>query len=152
MTQPGDGILVQTPVYYPFYRVIRNNGRRIVENPLVYHDGKYTVDFEDLEKKIREEDVKLLILCSPHNPICRVWTLEELQKLGGICKKFGVQVIADEIHCDFALPGYTHTPFLVACPDMADRTLVCTAQDLQFGGHAGFQYFYPRGGTAQRLP
>lgn len=132
MTQPGDGILVQTPVYYPFYRVIRNNGRRIVENPLVYHDGKYTVDFEDLEKKIREEDVKLLILCSPHNPICRVWTLEELQKLGGICKKYGVHVIADEIHCDFALPGYTHTPFLVACPDMADRTLVCTAPSKTF--------------------
>lgn len=132
MTRPGDSVLVQTPVYYPFYRVIQNNGRRIVENPLRYHEGKYTVDFEDLEKKIQEEDVKLLILCSPHNPICRVWTVEELQKLGAICKKHGVQVIADEIHCDFALPGYTHTPFLVACPDLADRTLVCTAPSKTF--------------------
>ena len=132
MTKPGDAVLIQTPVYFPFYRVINNNGRKVVENPLVYRDGRYSVDFEDLERKILEQDVKLMILCSPHNPICRVWTLEELQTLGAICKKHGVQVVADEIHCDFTLPGVTHTPFLKACPDMAEQTLVCTAPSKTF--------------------
>ncbi len=132
MTQPGDAVLIQTPVYYPFYRVILNNDRKVVENPLVYRDGKYSVDFEDFERKITEQDVKLFILCSPHNPICRVWTVEELQKVGAICKKHGVRVVADEIHCDFTLPGYTHTPFLKACPELMEDTLVCTAPSKTF--------------------
>lgn len=132
MTEPGESVLVQPPVYYPFYRVISNNGRRIVENPLCYVNGKYSVDFEDFEEKILRERVKLFVLCSPHNPICRVWTAEELEKLGAICKKHGVKVISDEIHCDFTLPGHVHTPFLKACPEMADQTLVCTAPSKTF--------------------
>lgn len=132
MTEPGDAVLVQTPVYYPFYRVIENNDRRIVENPLRYEKGRYTVDFEDFERKLADEKVKLFILCSPHNPICRVWTEEELRKVGALCEKYGVQVVADEIHCDFALPGYTHTPFLKACPELAERTLICTAPSKTF--------------------
>lgn len=132
MTKPGDAVLVQPPVYYPFYRVVEQNGRRLVESPLCYENGRYTIDFADFERKVVQEKVKLFILCSPHNPICRVWTAEELQAIGAICKKHGVQVVADEIHCDFTLPGHTHTPFLKACPEMAEQTVVCTAPSKTF--------------------
>lgn len=131
-TQAGDAVLVQPPVYYPFYNVIRQNGRKIVESPLVYENGKYTIDFADVERKIVENGVKLFLLCSPHNPVCRVWTVEELARLGAICKAHGVTVISDEIHCDFAFPGHPHTPFVKACPDMADRTIICTAPSKSF--------------------
>ncbi len=131
-TQPGDRVLVQPPVYYPFYNVIRQNDRVIVENPLVYADGKYSMDFADFEQKIVENHVKLFILCSPHNPVCRVWTREELQCIGAICKKHGVKVVSDEIHCDFAFPEHPHTPFVKACPDMAGQTIVCTAPSKTF--------------------
>lgn len=131
-TEPGDNILIQTPVYAPFYRVVKTNGRNIVENPLIYENGKYIVDFDDLEKKLANCDIKLMILCSPHNPICRVWTRAELERVGALCKQYGVLVIADEIHCDFAFPDHPHTPFLVACPDMAEKTMVCTAPSKSF--------------------
>ncbi len=132
LTQPGDAVLIQTPVYYPFYSVIRDNGRKVVENPLVYENQKYSVDFEDFEEKIRENSVKLFILCSPHNPICRVWTVDELKKLGNICRKYGVTVISDEIHCDFAFPEHPHTPFLLANPDLTEQCMVCTAPSKTF--------------------
>ena len=131
-TAPGDAVLVQSPVYYPFYMAIEKNGRRVVENPLVYTDGKYSIDFEDLERKVVGEQVKLLILCSPHNPVCRVWTEAELHKIGAICEKYGVRVISDEIHCDFAFPEHPHTPFVKACPAMAEQTIVCTAPSKTF--------------------
>lgn len=131
-TQVGDAVLVQPPVYYPFYGVIRQNNRRIVESPLVYKNGKYSIDFEDVQRKIVENGVKLFLLCSPHNPVCRVWTAEELSRLGAICKAHGVTVISDEIHCDFAFPEHPHTPFVMACPEMAERTIVCTAPSKSF--------------------
>lgn len=131
-TQPGDAVLVQPPVYYPFYNVIRQNERVVVESPLVYENGRYAIDFGDFEKKIAENDVKLFILCSPHNPVCRVWTREELETIGAICEKHGVTVISDEIHCDFAFPEHPHTPFVKACPDLAERTIVCTAPSKSF--------------------
>ena len=131
-TAPGDSVLVQPPVYYPFFRVIQQNGRKLVENPLVYENGSYRIDFEDMEARIVENDVKLMLLCSPHNPVGRVWTEEELKTLGSICKKYGVTVVADEIHCDFAFPAHPHTPFVKACPDMADRTILCTAPSKSF--------------------
>ena len=131
-TAAGDAVLVQPPVYYPFYNVIRQNERKIVESPLIYENGVYTIDFADVETKIVENNVKLFILCSPHNPICRVWTAEELAKLGAICKAHGVTVISDEIHCDFAFPEYPHTPFVKACPEMADKTIICTAPSKSF--------------------
>ena len=132
MTQPGDAVLVQPPVYYPFYNVIRQNDRRLVESPLRYESGRYTMDFADLERRIVAEQVKLYILCSPHNPVCRVWTEDELRTLGQICRKYGVKVISDEIHCDFAFPGHPHTPFVKACPEMADHTVICTAPSKSF--------------------
>lgn len=131
-TQKGEAVIIQPPVYYPFYNVIRNNERKIIESPLVYKDGEYTIDFEDFENKIKENDVKLFIMCSPHNPVCRVWTKNELQKLGAICKKYNLFVVADEIHCDFVYPGFEHTPFMLACPDLADRMVICTAPSKTF--------------------
>ncbi len=131
-TAPGDAVLVQPPVYYPFYNVIRQNERRVVESCLVYENGQYSIDFEDFEGKIRENHVKLFILCSPHNPIGRVWSRQELQKIGAICARYGVAVISDEIHCDFAFPEYPHTPFVLACPELAERTIVCTAPSKTF--------------------
>lgn len=132
VTEPGDAVLVQPPVYYPFYRVINNNGRKLVENPMLYENGKYTIDYAGFEEKILQENVKAFILCSPHNPVCRVWTAEELARIGAICKKHNVIVISDEIHCDFAFPDHPHTPFVKACPEMQDRTVICTAPSKSF--------------------
>lgn len=94
-TQEGDGVLIQTPVYYPFGEKILCNGRRVVENPLIFRDGRYTMDFEDMERKIIEEKIKLFIFCSPHNPVGRVWSREELLRLGDLCHRHGVIVISD---------------------------------------------------------
>jgi cystathionine beta-lyase len=101
-TEKGDAVLIQQPVYYPFSGVIRDNGRRIVSNSLIYDgNGGYTMDFEDFEKKIVEEKIKLFFLCNPHNPVGRVWNRDELEKVGDICEKHGVIVVSDEIHADF---------------------------------------------------
>ncbi len=132
LTVPGDAVLIQTPVYYPFYEVIRDNDRRLVENPLIYQDGNYTIDFADFEKKIVENEVKLFLLCSPHNPVCRVWSKEELRQLGAICEKHHVYVVSDEIHCDFAFPEHPHTVFLAANPQLAGQTVICTAPSKTF--------------------
>lgn len=132
LTRPGDGVLIQPPVYYPFANVVRNNERELVENPLRCQDGRYTVDFADFECKIVSRNVKLFILCSPHNPVGRVWSREELRQMGDICRKHGVYVVSDEIHCDFAFPEHPHTIFLDANPELTDRTIICTAPSKTF--------------------
>lgn len=138
VTESGDAVMFQPPVYHQFFNVVNRNGRRVVENPLRYEDGKYTMDFADMEQKIRDEQVKLFILCSPHNPVCRVWTPEELKEVGRICKKYDVTVMSDEIYCDFFSPGYCHTPFAIACPDMVDNLIVNTSASKSFNT-AGLQ-------------
>lgn len=101
-TKPGDRILIQLPVYYPFRGVIEDNGRVMVGNTLIYgEDNKYHIDFEDFEKKIIEENIKVFFLCNPHNPVGRVWTKEELLRMGDICYKHHVIVVSDEIHAAF---------------------------------------------------
>lgn len=132
LTKENDAILIQPPVYYPFEILIYGNGRRPVHNQLVYEDGKYRLDLEDFEQKIMEYRVKLFILCSPHNPVGRVWTREELAAMGDICVKHGVLVLADEIHCDFILPGYRHQVFAAMKPEFAEITLTCTAPSKTF--------------------
>ena len=132
LTEPGDGVLIQPPVYYPFFSVVRDNDRKLVESELVFADGRYSIDFADFEAKIIQNDVKLFLLCSPHNPVGRVWTREELQTMGTVCAKHGVYVVSDEIHCDFAFPKHQHTVFLRACPDMAEHTVICTAPSKTF--------------------
>ena len=119
-------------MYYPFFSVIRDNGRTVVENELVYDDGRYIIDFEDFERKITEHQVKLFILCSPHNPVGRVWSLDELRRIGDICRKYDVFVVSDEIHCDFAFREHPHHIFLTANPELADRSIVCTAPSKTF--------------------
>ena len=131
-TQPGDAVMVNSPVYPPFYRVVESNDRKLIDSPLVYKNGKFAMDFADIERKIEENKVKMLILCSPHNPVCRVWTKEELKTLGAICKKYGVIVVSDEIHCDFAFPEHPHTPLPLACPELAEQSVVCTAPSKSF--------------------
>ncbi len=131
-TRAGDSVLVLPPVYYPFYRVIEDNGRRIVRSDLRYENGRYTMDFSDIEEKIAANQVTALIFCSPHNPVGRVWTEEELRQLGAICQKHAVTVISDEIHCDFTFPGHPHIPFVKACPELSGQTVICTAPSKTF--------------------
>ena len=100
LTQPGDKVIVQKPVYYPFFKAIENNGRHIINNPLKLENGQYVMDYDDLEQKAKDPRTTLMILCSPHNPIGRVWTKDELTRLGEICLKHKVTVISDEIHED----------------------------------------------------
>ena len=132
LTDPGDAVLLTPPVYYPFFQVISDNGRRVVESELIYRNGRYDIDFDDFERKIVRENVKLFLLCSPHNPIGRVWTREELERIGRICKEHGVYVVSDEVHCDFAFQEHPHTPLLQAAPELAQRAVVCTAPSKTF--------------------
>ncbi|MDF2543546.1 MAG: aminotransferase [Herbinix sp.] len=131
-TKEGDAVLIQQPVYYPFTSVIEDNNRRLIINPLVYQDYNYRIDFEDMERKIIEEQVKLFILCSPHNPVGRVWTKEELVRLGNLCLKHQVLILSDEIHCDFTYPGHPHTVFSSINEDFADYSIICTAPSKTF--------------------
>lgn len=110
-TQPGDGIVIQTPVYPPFYRAVRENGRTLLESPLKLVDGHYEMDFDDLEEKLSRPTTTAMILCSPHNPVGRVWTRAELQRLGDLCLTHGVFMISDEIHCDLCQPDHPHTVY-----------------------------------------
>lgn len=111
LTLPGERVLVQTPVYNCFFSSIRNQGCDIVENELARHDDTYIVDWDDFESKCADEKVTVFLLCNPHNPVGRVWTAEELGRMGQICRRHGVRVISDEIHCELVMPGYTYTPF-----------------------------------------
>ncbi|MBQ3552258.1 MAG: pyridoxal phosphate-dependent aminotransferase [Clostridia bacterium] len=130
-TSPGDGVIIQPPVYPPFMSAIASNGRNIIENPLILSDGRYSIDFDDLESKCAREDVKMILLCSPHNPVGRVWSYDELKTLGEICKHHDVLVISDEIHGELILPGFKHTTF-ATIPGMADNCVVCTAMSKTF--------------------
>lgn len=130
--QPGDKVVVQPPVYYPFFRVIENNGCHIANNPLKLSNKKYFMDYEDLERKIDDPRVKLLILCNPHNPVGRVWQKEELIILGEICLKHNIIVVSDEIHADILFEGYKHTPFASISPAFAHNSITCTAPSKTF--------------------
>ena len=132
LTEEGDAVLIQEPVYYPFAGSVRANNRNLVVNELVYRDGRYYIDFDDFEDKIARNRVRLFILCSPHNPVGRVWSEEELAAMGEICLKYGVKVVAVEIHADFVYPGYRHHVFETIRPEFADMTITCTAPTKTF--------------------
>lgn len=131
-SEPGDGIIVQTPVYYPFYMAIERNARTIVRNPLILSGGTYQIDFEDLERKAADPRNKILLFCSPHNPVGRVWTKEELARVGEICLRHNVLIISDEIHFDLVMPGSEHTVFAALSEELANRMIVCTAPSKTF--------------------
>ena len=132
LTQKGDAILIQQPVYYPFADKVTENDRQLVVNPLVLKNGRYEMDFADMERKIVDYHVKMLLLCSPHNPVGRVWTKEELLRVGEICQKHGVLVVSDEIHADFTYAGHTHRVFASLKSEFADFTITCTAPSKTF--------------------
>jgi len=130
-TEPGDGIILQSPVYYPFYDVIKMNGRTVVDNPLILKDGQYSIDFELLEQQAKS-GAKMLLLCSPHNPGGRVWKREELLRIGEICSKYNVLVVADEIHHDLVFSGYKHIPYASLSDTFANHSVTCIAPSKTF--------------------
>ena len=131
-TEPGDGILLQLPVYYPFSEVIEDNGRRVVSNDLVLgEDNRYHMDIEDFENKVKNEKIKLFFLCNPHNPVGRVWSIDELKAIGDICVKYGVKVVSDEIHEDFVFKG-RHIPFASISKEYEGITITCTSPSKTF--------------------
>lgn len=131
-TQPGDGVLLQQPVYYPFSEVIQDNDRIVVNSPLRQKNGRYEMDFEDLEEKIREHHIKLFFLCSPHNPVGRVWEEWELRKVGELCLRYGVTVVSDEIHSDFTWGDHRHHVFASLSEELAAITVTCTSPSKTF--------------------
>lgn len=132
LTKESDKVLIMKPVYYPFDMSVNINGREVVECPLVLEDNHYTCDFDLFEKQIVDHDVKLSILCNPHNPIGRVWNKDELYQMGKICQKHGVKVISDEIHMDFVYEGHQHTPFYNVDESFKEFSIVCTAPSKTF--------------------
>ncbi len=131
-TKKGEKVLVQQPVYYPFFKAIKNNGATIVSNPLVYENGRYQMDFDDLAEKAADPEVTATIISSPHNPVGRVWTPEELTRFGEICLENNVLVISDEIHCDLLYDGFKFTPFATIDKSFAQQSITCTAPSKTF--------------------
>ena len=132
-TKEGDYVLIQQPVYYPFSEVIKDNNRQVESNDLILNeDGKYDIDFEDFERKIVDKNIKLFILCSPHNPVGRVWSKDELSQLGDICVKHGVKVVSDEIHQDFVFGKNRHIVFASLKESFEDITITCTSPGKTF--------------------
>lgn len=138
-TKEGDGVLIQKPVYYPFFNTISNLGRKVVNNPLVMKNGHYEIDFDDFEKKIVSENVKLFILCSPHNPGGRVWKKDELQKLSEICLTHNVLVVSDEIHSDIVFAENHHTVYGNLSKEALENSIICTSPSKSFN-LAGLQF------------
>lgn len=130
-TQPGDEVILQSPVYYPFYDVIKMNDRKVAKNPLILRNGRYEMDYAHLES-LMQGGAKLLLLCNPHNPGGTVWKREELQQLGELCLRYGVTVISDEIHCDLTLPGHKHIPFASLSEELANITVTTLAATKTF--------------------
>ena len=131
-TEKGDTVLIQQPVYYPFRQVIESNDRKLVSSDLVLKDDHYEIDFEDFEAKIKEHQIHLFLLCSPHNPVGRVWKEWELRKIGEICFKYQVTVVSDEIHSDFVYPGHKHHVFASVSPEFEQISVICTAPSKTF--------------------
>ena len=132
LTSPGDGIVMQTPVYNAFFSTITGNGRKIVENPLIYENGEYEIDFEDLEKKLARPDVTMMLICNPHNPIGKLWNKDELGKIAALCRENHVIPVSDEIHCDLTDPGVTYTPFFTVSDICREDGIVCIAPTKTF--------------------
>lgn len=130
LTEKGEYVLINNPVYYSFTEVVEDNGRKVVSSDLVLKEGHYEIDWEDFEQKIKQYSIKLFLLCSPHNPVGRVWQKEELDKVMAICKKYQVWIVSDEIHSDFVWKG-THTCILTY-QEYQDHMILCTAPTKTF--------------------
>lgn len=132
LTNSGEGVIVQKPVYYPFEAKIKINNREVVNNSLIYENGTYRMDYADLEEKAKCDNNKVLVLCSPHNPVGRVWRKEELKKVVEICKKYDLWIISDEIHSDLIRKGFKHTPLQSLCPEYKEKIVTCIAPSKTF--------------------
>ncbi len=132
LTNLGDQVLVQSPVYSIFFNSIENHGRHAIENQLIYQNHSYSIDFEDLEKKLSHPLTSLMILCNPHNPTGNVWSKDELSKIGKMCKEHHVTVLADEIHCDLTAPGVEYIPFASVSEDCASISVTCISATKTF--------------------
>ena len=134
LTDIGDEILIQTPVYHVFFYVIEDNNRKVLENELIYENGKYFIDFDDLDEKLSK--VKMMILCNPHNPVGKIWSEEDLARIGELCRKHDVILISDEIHCDLTDPNVKYNPFEISSD--YDKVITCLSPSKSFN-IAGFQ-------------
>lgn len=132
LTKKDDGIVLLTPIYHPFYSLVNNNRRKLRNVPLIYNEGKYEIDFRNLENSLQKKSTKLLLFCSPHNPIGRVWKKDELEKVVDLCYKHKVLIISDEIHCDFDLLGHTHTVITEVNDKAKEISFVCTSPSKTF--------------------
>jgi cystathionine beta-lyase len=132
LTTPAEKVLIQTPVYNIFFNSIVNNGRQVLESPLVYENGTYHIDFCDLEEKLADPQTSLMILCNPHNPCGNIWDRETLGRIGELCQKHHVTVISDEIHCDLTDPGYAYIPFASVSDACRENSVTCIAPTKAF--------------------
>ena len=152
-TTPAEKIVIQTPVYNIFFNSIINNGRRVLENPLIYENGEFRMDFEDLETKLSDPLTTMMILCNPQNPAGRIWSREELARLGSLCRKHHVLVFSDEIHCDLTAPGRAYVPF--ASVDETSRmnsiTALAPTKAFNIAGINSAAVFVPEEGLRQRM-
>ena len=143
ITSPGENIVIQTPVYNIFYNCILNNVRNVLESPLVYENGVYSINFKDLEEKLSNKQTSMMILCNPHNPIGRAWSKEELAKIGELCHKYNVVLLADEIHCDLVDPSLVYTPFSSVNEVCKNISITCSSPTKTFnlaGLHTSYIY------------
>lgn len=132
LTEPGDKVLIQPPVYNCFFSSTRNNGCETATNPLIRTGNTFTVNYDELEEKASDPKVKVMLLCNPHNPAGRVWTREELVRMGEICIRNGVTIVADEIHCELVMPGYTYTPFASLSEEFQRHSVTCVSPSKAF--------------------
>ncbi|MBO7303770.1 MAG: pyridoxal phosphate-dependent aminotransferase [Clostridia bacterium] len=132
LTAPAENVLIQAPVYNIFYNSILNNGRNVLSNDLVYENGEYRIDWDDLEAKLKNPQTSLMILCNPHNPVGKIWGRETLAKIGELCKQYGVTVVSDEIHCSLTAPGKNYVPFASVNDICADISVSCVAASKTF--------------------
>lgn len=140
-TKPGDGVIIQPPIYPPFYSVVKDNQRKLALNPLVQDGNRYVINFEELETLAKDPGNKVLVLCSPHNPVGRVWTIDELEHIGEICLKHNVLLLSDEIHADLTMFGHTHTPLASISDSIASNCVTFMAPSKTFN-IAGFSTAY----------
>lgn len=138
LCEPGDKVILQTPVYNCFFSSVRSNGCEVLENPLMNNGGRYTMDYDDLERKAADPKARLLVLCNPHNPVGRVWTAEELERLNDICLRHGVRVLSDEIHCELVYQGHRYTPFAAVSDACLGNAIVANSPSKSFNT-AGLQ-------------
>ena len=152
-TAPGEKIIIQTPVYNYFFNCITNNGRQVLENPLIYRDGRYEMDFEDLENKLSDPLATMMVLCNPQNPAGRIWSRDDLARIGSLCRKHHVLVFSDEIHCDLTAPGRSYVPF--ASADEACRmnsiTALAPTKAFNIAGLHSAAAVVPEEGLRQRM-